>query len=71
MKSVWLVWHIHQVSKTNKDEKLIGVYKTEADAKAAIERLHGKPGFRDRPDGFWIDAYELNMDHWTEGYVTI
>jgi len=52
------------------DEKLIGVYRVQADAQAAIERLRNKPGFVTFPDGFHIDRYELNRDHWTEGYVT-
>jgi hypothetical protein len=48
---------------------LIGVYRTEADAKAAIERLRHKPGFTTFPDGFQVSPYELNQDHWTDGFV--
>ena len=51
------------------DGKLIGVYRTEGDAAAAIERMKGKPGFSDEGGKFVIDAYELNHDHWTEGFV--
>jgi hypothetical protein len=49
----------------------IGVYRTESDAQAAIERLAIQPGFVDLPEGFQFCAYQLNKDHWTEGYVTI
>lgn len=66
MKSVHLLWHVH-----DDDEKLIGVYATKADAVAAKERLRQKPGFANTPEGFQIDEYELNLDHWTEGYVTV
>ena len=66
VKSVHLLWHVH-----NDDEKLIGVYKTNPDAVAAKERLRQKPGFVDTPEGFQIHEYELNQDHWTEGYVSI
>ena len=52
------------------DEKLIGVYRTEADANAAMERLRNKPGFADFSGGFQIDAYELNRDQWTGEFVT-
>jgi len=38
--SVHLLWHVH-----NDDEKLIGVYATNADAVDAKERLRQKPGF--------------------------
>lgn len=49
---------------------MIGVYVTLADAQAAVERLRHQPGFRDWPDGFSIDEYELGFDHWIEGFAT-
>jgi hypothetical protein len=64
--SVHLLWHVH-----NEDEKLIGVYATNADAVAAKERLKQKPGFVDTPEGFEIHEYQLNQDHWTEEYVCV
>ena len=66
MTSVHLLWHVH-----NDDEKLIGVYATNADAVAAEERLRQKPGFVDTPEGFEIHEYQLNQDHWAEGYVCV
>jgi hypothetical protein len=50
-------------------ELLIGVYATEGDANSAIERLRSQPGFADFPQGFKAEPYELNQDHWTEGFV--
>jgi len=52
------------------DEKLIGVYRTEEDARAAIERLRYKLGFRDHPEGFEYHEYKLNRDGWTEGFIS-
>jgi hypothetical protein len=46
-----------------------GVYATEEQAKLAIQRLLTRPGFRDHPGGFSIDCYELNKDHWPEGFI--
>jgi hypothetical protein len=68
MDEVSLLWHVHEVDGAD-DEKLIGVYRDAADAKAAIGRLRNKPGFAIFPDGFQISRYELNRDHWTEGFV--
>jgi homoserine kinase type II len=48
--------------------KLIGVYSTEDDARAAEERARARPGFSEQPDGFNIEAYELDRDHWLEGF---
>jgi len=57
-------WHKIGINRS------MGVYRTEADANAAIKRLRNKPGFAEFADGFQIDAYELNQDHWTEGFLT-
>jgi hypothetical protein len=51
------------------DLKLIGAYSCLAAAQAAVERLRSQPGFRDYPDYFSIDEYEVDRDHWTEGFV--
>jgi hypothetical protein len=48
--------------------KIIGIYSSEANAKAAIERLKSKPGFRDWPGGFRIFDYWLDHDGWPDGY---
>ncbi len=66
---VFVLQHVHELSPDNEDVKLIGVYSTEDQAKHAIARLVGTPGFCEAPDGFHIDGYELDEDHWTEGYM--
>jgi hypothetical protein len=43
------------------------VYRNEADALAAKERLKNQPGFREYPDGFITAKYDIGRDHWTEG----
>jgi hypothetical protein len=63
-ESVNLLWH----TDANDDEKLIGVYRTKADALAAIERVKSKPGFAEEGGRFEIAEYALNEDHWTEGF---
>ncbi len=67
---VFLLWHVHQLND-EEEEKLIGVYRTKQDAESAIQRLQGQPGFRDLSEGFEIVKYEINKDHWTEGFVTL
>ena len=71
MNSVFLLWHSTECEDCPDDVKLIGVYRTEEDARAALERVKDKPGFRDLPEGFEIVEYPLNRDGWTEGYVTV
>ena len=48
--------------------KLIGVFATQEQAEAAIEQLKSKPGFKDYPNGFHIDAYPLGQINWSSGF---
>jgi hypothetical protein len=69
MEAVFHLWHCHDVDGSD-EEKFIGVYKTRADAEAAIERLKDKPGSRDTVDGFEIHDHVVGRDGWTEGYCS-
>lgn len=71
MNSVFLLWFVHDRDTAEEDTLVIGVYKTEADAKSAIDRLATKPGFVDEPGGLEISEYELNKDHWSDGFVSV
>jgi hypothetical protein len=71
MDAVYILWHSHPISGNEDDEKLIGGYATEKDARGARDRTSAKPGFVDYPAGFEIVKYAIGEDHWTEGYVTV
>lgn len=68
MEDVFLLWHVREHESGTEDEKLIGVYRSESDARAAVMRLSDKPGFGDCPSGFEICKYRLNEDNWAEGF---
>ncbi|GAB4587052.1 DUF7336 domain-containing protein [Nocardia sp. IFM 10818] len=68
MDIVYLVNHEYELNEGEDEIKLIGVYSSEENARAAIERLRIQPGFRDLPECFVIHAYEIDKDYWTEGY---
>jgi hypothetical protein len=68
-RRVQLVWFVQERDAAPDIELLIGVYDTEADARAAIERLKNKPGFADFPEGFQIHWRELGKDSWDDGFV--
>lgn len=67
-KTVFVVQHVVREDEPDQDVKLVGVYSTRAAARSAIARLRRQPGFRDVPDGFHVDEYELDADHWSEGF---
>jgi hypothetical protein len=64
-----LLWHVREDDVHKDDAKLIGVYSSGEAASAAIRRVSEQPGFRDYVAGFEIDAYEIDKDHWTEGFA--
>jgi homoserine kinase type II len=69
MESVFLLWYVYAPDSDDEDEMLIGVYSTEQEASAAVERLKNQKGFIEDPRGFGIHRYELNKDHWTDGFI--
>lgn len=71
MANVFLLFHTHDLGEGETDSKLIGVYASLADAQQAQARTAVLKGFRDAPEGFVIDPYEIGKDHWSEGYVTV
>ena len=71
MKSVFLLQHSYEMPDTGEQEtKTIGIYSTREMAEKAIARLVKQPGFKDLPDYFNIDEYEVDKDHWQDGFYT-
>jgi hypothetical protein len=70
MKSVFILHHSYELDGCD-ETKLIGVYTSIAEAESAIGRLKEQPGFCDHPNAFIYDEYELNEDHWKEGFATM
>jgi hypothetical protein len=72
MSNVYLLYHNGPDFETTGDtdqSKLLGVFSSEAAARAWQERASALPGFRDEPDGFLIDTYELDKQEWTTGFI--
>ena len=81
LHSVFVVQHLREHADSSQNVKMIGVYRSRDAALAAVSRLREQPGFRELPaivdyssetsscEGFHIEEYSLDKDHWTEGYV--
>lgn len=70
MNSVFLLLHSYELPDDADEIKIIGVYSTKENAKAAVRRLQPQPGFCDHPDKFVIDEYDLDQDNWVEGFFS-
>jgi len=68
---VYLMQHAHSMQDGEEDVKFIGVFSSREKAQAAIARLSQAPGFSDALTGFHIDEYQIDKDHWVEGYSTL
>ena len=67
---VHLLWFVKEMPEGEEDiELLIGVYSSETEARAAIDRLKGRRGFAKFPQGFQMHSYQLDRDNWTEGFI--
>jgi hypothetical protein len=67
---VFLLHHVNESPDGEEDVKLIGVYSSAEHAQQAKQRVLNQPGFRDLPEGFSIDCYTVDTDHWSEGYIS-
>lgn len=71
MSTVFILQHVYEFDDGHEDVKLIGVFSSEALARAAQQRVSDQPGFRDLPDGFVISEHHVNGEvGWREGYAT-
>lgn len=60
---VFLLQHSYE-RYGEEDTKIIGIYSSEIEARAAIVRIKVQPGFRDHPESFHIDRYGVDEDNW-------
>ena len=70
MKYVFELTHTRELLDFKEDCTYIGTYSSEEEAEKALNRNKQLAKFSDCIEGFNIDSFELNKDHWTEGYVT-
>ncbi|MEO7715897.1 MAG: hypothetical protein ABIY70_06835 [Capsulimonas sp.] len=68
---LFLLYHVQDLGYDYIEHiTLVGVYSSEAQAEQARERVKLQPGFCEAPEAFEINPYEVDQDHWREGYFT-
>jgi hypothetical protein len=68
MNYIYIVSHLNP---KNDDEKHIGSYLSYEEAAQVVEKYKQFEGFRDAPDHFYIDKYEIGKLYWPEGYYSV
>ncbi len=61
---------LHSLPETGK-VKVVGIYSSRALAEEAEDRARALPGFSEEPEGFVIEQYEVDRDHWSRGFVRL
>ncbi|WP_019553479.1 DUF7336 domain-containing protein [Propionispira raffinosivorans] len=72
MGAVYILQHSYEVGEDGQfDEiKMIGVYSSRESAEKTIARYKMLSGFKDYPIScFYISKYEIDKDHWTDGFI--
>lgn len=64
------VYLLQHESENSDEPKLLGVFDSRESAESAIVSYRELPGFREFPEGFSVDKYEVNKKCWTEGFLT-
>jgi len=69
MKRVFILWHHYPDSPGDNNAKLLGVYSSKEIAEGRRDGKYKQlPGFSRRGGEFTIDPYEIDEDHWSEGF---
>ncbi|WP_239616848.1 DUF7336 domain-containing protein [Cohnella mopanensis] len=70
MNHIYILEHSYEIGDFD-ETKLIGVYSSRDLAQKAIDKYIKLPGFNKyHLDCFHIEKYEINKDHWEEGFIT-
>ena len=75
MKYIFILKHIYEFDDSNGnkqfEDKFLGIYSSEKEAKDAIERYFVLSGFNQHPkDCFVVEKWEVDKDTtWKEGFV--
>lgn len=69
MSEVFLLWHHYPDVPGDDNAKLLGVYSSKKLAEQQIETFYKSlPGFRTSNGEFTVDKYEVDKNHWAEGF---
>ncbi len=69
MEMVFLLQHSYELNGVE-DSKIIGIYSSKEIAESIVIKYKELPGFKDYPNEFFIDGYELDKNNWNEGFIS-
>lgn len=67
MSKVYLLQHSYEQNDIE-ETKIIGIFSSKEKALEVIERYKILSGFKEYPNDFYIDEYQIDKNHWEEGF---
>ncbi|UMZ10633.1 hypothetical protein I9018_24560 [Pseudomonas sp. MPFS] len=64
---VYILQHVSEC-EDREDVKIVGIYSAAELANEAALNFSMVPGFKDFPQGFSVDPYELDRTFWKDGF---
>ena len=68
VKYVYLLEHAYEKENGADEIKTLGIFSEAKEAEKAVEYYKMLPGFRDYPDSFCVNKYEINQRCWESGF---
>ncbi len=66
--SLQLITHILTKNGEEESVKIIGIAEDGEQAAALVEEMKKLPGFRDHPEGFMVNPYQVGQYDWQQGF---
>jgi hypothetical protein len=69
LNTVYILWYHYPDDPDDDNATLLGVYSSRETAEDRRDRTYAHlPGFSRGKGEFTIDQYEIDVDHWSEGF---
>ena len=65
---VYLLQHSYELDNGYDETKILGIFSSKQKAKEVLAEYKQLPGFKEKPNNFLIDEYELDKKNWIEGF---
>lgn len=71
--TVYILQHSYDYGENfeYQETKFLGVFSSEKEAQKAVEHHKTLDGFKDYPNDFYIDEYEIDKKYWSEGFIKV
>lgn len=67
-EKLFLLQHSYECNDGSVETKVLGIFSNKLWAEDAISEYRNLHGFKEKPNDFYIDEYEIDRKYWEEGF---